>query len=118
MNLKKFKLIFVILSLVLASCASHVAVHPEPINIQSVIEPGDTVIVVTKDDQEVEFVVVEVTDESIVGENEKVLFTDITKLEEETVSAGENFLIITVITLGAAAQGAASGAAGAVGGMK
>ena len=55
--------------------------------------------IVTKDNEETEFVVVEVTDEAIVGENQKVLFTDIIKLQEQTVSAGENFGIITIITL-------------------
>jgi hypothetical protein len=105
--------IFLTLSLISASCASHTAVYPEPVNIQSVIKPGDTVKIVTKDNKETEFLVVEVTDEAIVGENETVLFADITKLEEETVSAGENFLIITIMTLGAAAEGAG----GAAGGM-
>jgi len=36
-------------------------------------------------------VVVEVTDEAIVGESETVLFTDITILRKQTVSAAENF---------------------------
>lgn len=105
--------IFLTLSLISASCASHTAVYPEPVNIQSVIKPGDKVRIVTKDNEETEFVVVEVTDEAIVGENVKVRFTNITKLEEETVSPGENFLVITIMTLEAGAQGIG----GAAGGM-
>ena len=111
--------IFLTISLISASCASHTAVYPEPVNIQSVIEPGDTVRIVTKDNEETEFVVIEVTEEAIVGESETVLFTDIVKLQEQTVSAGENFGIITIITLGIATGGAAGivgGAAGAVAG--
>ena len=103
--------IFLILCVIFASCASHTAVYPDPVNIQSVIKPGDTVKIVTKDNQETEFVVTEVTDEAIVGENQKILFTDITKFEQQTVSAGENFMIITLITLGVAAGAAFSGSA-------
>jgi hypothetical protein len=100
--------IFLTISLISASCASHTAVYPEPVNIQSVIMPGDTVKIVTKDNEETSFVVVEVTYEAIVGESETVLFTDITKLQEQTVSAGENFLIITIMTVGAGAAGGMS----------
>ncbi len=106
---KYFTLILLVFCLILTSCASHTAVYPDPVNIQSVIKPGDIVKIVTEDNQETEFVVTEVTDEAIVGENQKVLFTDITKLQEQTVSAGENFGIITIMTLGVAA-GAAAGA--------
>jgi hypothetical protein len=128
MTRKLLTAIFLTISLIFASCASHTAVYPEPVNIQSFIKPGDTVRVVTKDNQETEFVVTEVTDEAIIGENHKVLFTDITKLEEQTRSAGENFTTITIITLGFAAgavggfaavalAGSAAGAAGAEAGI-
>jgi len=55
--------------------------------------------IVTKDNEETSFVVVEVTDEAIVGESQTVLFTDITKLQKQTASAGEKILIISIITL-------------------
>ncbi len=100
---KYFALILIVFSFIIGSCASHVAVHPEPINIQSVIEPGDTVRIVTKDNQETEFVVTEVTDEYIIGENIKVPLKDIKGIEEETVSAGLKFLVITILIVGAAA---------------
>jgi len=97
-----FATIIVVFSLILASCASHTAVYPDPVNIQSVIQPGDTVKIVTKDNQETEFVVAEVTDEAIVGENIEVPLNDIMGMKQETVSAGENALIITILTLGVA----------------
>jgi len=96
---------FLIVAMIATSCASYVKVHPERINIQSVLKQGDTVKIVTKDNREIEFIVVEVSDEAIIGENETVLFTDISKLEEMSVSAGENVLIIIGFTAGAAAQG-------------
>ena len=73
-----FATILLVFSLILASCASHTAVYPDPVNIQSVIQPGDTVKIVTKDNQETEFVVAEVTDEAIVGENKGRLFSTTT----------------------------------------
>jgi hypothetical protein len=80
--------------LIFASCvASYTGVNTKTITIQSIIKPGDTVKIVTKDKEETSFVVVEVTDEAIVGESETVLFTDITKLQKQTVSGGENFWI-------------------------
>ena len=94
--------LFLTIFLISASCASHTAVYPEPVNIQSVIEPGDTVRIVTKDNQETEFVVTEVTDEDIIGENIRVPLNDITGMEEETVSAGKNALNIAILTLGVA----------------
>jgi hypothetical protein len=117
MTEKLLTAIFLTLSLISVSCASHTAVYPAPVNIQSVIKPGDTVKIVTKDNEETSFVVVEVTDEAIVGESETILFTDITKLQEQTVSAGKNFLIISIITLGVAAGAAAGATAGAAGGL-
>ena len=99
---KLLTVMFLTLSLISASCASHTAVYPDPVNIQSVIEPGDTVRIVTKDNEETEFVVVEVTDEAIIGENIRVPLNDITGMEEETVSAGKNALNIVILTLGVA----------------
>jgi len=106
---KLLTVMFLTLSLISASCASHTAVYPEPVNIQSVIEPGDTVRIVTKDNQETEFVVTEVTDEAIIGEKIRVPLNDVKGMEEETVSAGTNALNIAILTLGVAA--------GAVGGF-
>jgi len=101
----------IIFSLISASCASLRAVYPDPVNIQSIIEPGDKVKIVTIDNQEAEFEVVEVTDEYIIGGNIKVPHKDITGMKEETASAGENITKITIITIGAAA-GVIGGVAG------
>jgi len=102
---RELAVFFLMLAMIATSCASYVKVHSEPINIQSVVKKGDTVKIVTEDNKEIEFVVVEVSDEAIIGENEKVLFTDISNLEEMSVSAGENVLIIIGITTGAVVEG-------------
>lgn len=104
MTHKILTMMFPTLFLIIASCASHTAVYPDPVNIKSVIKPGDTVKVVTKDNQETEFVVTEVTDKAIIGENIKVPLNDITGMKQETVSARENLLIITIESLGYASR--------------
>jgi len=88
---------FLILTIIATSCTSYEKVRPERINTQTLLRKGDTVRIVTKDKREVEFVVVEVSDEAIIGENEKVLFTDIYLLEEKSGSAGETVLHIGYI---------------------
>jgi len=117
---KGLMLVFMVCNLITVSCASYVKVHPERINIQSLLRQGDTVKIVTKDNREIEFKVVEVSDEAIIGENETVLFTDISKLEEKGLSEqGKNALVITgkilLITLYVAAAGLGSMGSGGMG---
>jgi len=117
---KRLLLVFIIFNLITASCASYVKMHPERINIQSLLRQGDTVKIVTKDDREIEFIVVEVSDEAIIGENETVLFTDISKLEEKGLSEkGKNALVITgkilLISLYVAAAGLGGMGSGGMG---
>lgn len=107
--MRDFLSITVILCLLLASCASHTNVHPDPVNIQSVIQPGDKVKIVTIDNQEAEFEVTEVTDEYIIGESIKVSLEDITGMKEETASAGTNALLITIFTLSVGAAAVVGG---------
>ena len=116
MRAHRIALTLLVFCLILTSCASHTAVYPDPVNIQSVVKPGDIVKIVTEDNRESEFVVTEITDEAIVGENQKEQFTDIIKFEEQTVSAGANFGIITLGVAGGAAAGAVAGAAAVMGG--
>jgi len=84
-------LLFLISATVGISCTASYIVHPEPINIKTIIAPGDIVRVTTKDNRKVEFEVVEVTDEAIIGENESIHFTNISKLDKVPVSEITNF---------------------------
>ena len=102
---KLLTVMFLTLSLISVSCASRTLVNPEPVNIQSAIKEGDYVKIITKDNKKIDLIVVEVTDEAIVGESETVLFADITKLQEQTVRAGESIPIITIVPPGWAAEG-------------
>jgi len=97
-----------VFSLLAYSCApTYDPVYPEPVNIKSIITPGETVIITTKDEKVYEFEVVEITDDAIVGESEKVLFTDIHKLQEMTATSfnktGDNILLILEVVGGAGA---------------
>ncbi len=71
--------------------ASYVGIKNNPSSIQTLIEPGDKVKIITKDDEEISFVVVEVTDDAILGESDRVQFTNVGKLQKETVSGTANF---------------------------
>lgn len=73
------------------SCApTYAPVYPEPVNIKTIIKTGDTVKVTTKDNKEYEFIVVEITEDAIVGETEKLLFKDINKLQKMVATSGES----------------------------
>ncbi len=87
---KLFSLFIIIITFLAYSCATYHPVYPEPVNIKTIIKPGESVKITTKDEKVYEFEVVEITDDAIVGESDKVLFTDIHKLQEMTVTAGEN----------------------------
>ena len=106
-------------------CApTYQSVYPEPVNIKSIITPGESVRVTTKDGIVHEFVVTEITDEALVGESNKILFTDINQLQEMTVTAEEktnNAILaapLLLIFIGAAAAGAAAGSSGSCCGLK
>jgi len=71
--------------------------------------------ITTKDEKEYEFIVVEITDDAIIGETDKVLFTDIYKLQEMTVTSGENTAKGIAAAVFIIIYGAAAGAAGAAG---
>ncbi len=116
---KLFLLFIIIFTFLAYSCApTYTPVYPEPVNIKTIIKTGDTVKVTTKDNKEYEFIVVEITEDAIVGESEKVLFTEIDKLQELTLTSGENTArggaaTVLIILWGAGhALGAAAGAGG------
>lgn len=107
---KLFSLCIIIITFLAYSCApTYAPVYPEPVNIKTIIKTGDTVIVTTKDGNEYEFEVVEITDEAIVGESDKVLFTDMHKLQKMTITSNENsakaIIAVPLIIIFGAAQG-------------
>jgi hypothetical protein len=79
--------LILVICLLLASCTSYKVVQI-PENIESDIHEGDTVKIVTKDGRDLEFKVVSVTSEGVIGENQQVIrFSDVAKLEKREVSA-------------------------------
>jgi len=83
------------------------------------IKPGDNVKITTMDSNEHEFEVVDITNDAIVGENEKVFFTDIHKFQKMVETSGKRTGkviagTVFIIILGAAyvAAGVAGAAAG------
>jgi glucose dehydrogenase len=88
--------IVLVMCLLLASCTSYTVVQI-PDNIESEIHEGDTVKIVTKDGRDLEFKVVSVTSEGVIGENQQVIrFSDVAKLEKQEVSATKTAGLIVV----------------------
>ena len=76
-------LINALIVVLLTSCASYTYKEFAPLdNLQSTLIPGDTVRIVIKDGRDLEFTIEAVTSEEIVGDGQRVLFSDIAKLEE------------------------------------
>ncbi len=59
-------------------------VKPLPDFVNEAIQPGDNVIVTTKTGETIEFVVSEVTNEMLIGENYRVALADIDALEKKS----------------------------------
>ena len=87
------------LNFILISCASYTKLIPEPPNIQSSLEIGDTVKVLTKDGREIEFKITEISPDELIGENESVKFDEISQLELMTASAKDNTFEVGKYTL-------------------
>jgi hypothetical protein len=95
--------VVLIICLLVASCTSYKVV-PISDNIGSDIHEGDRVKIVTKDGRDLEFKVVSVTSEGVIGENQQVIrFSDVAKLEKEEVSAAKTAGLTGGIVLALAA---------------
>jgi uncharacterized ferredoxin-like protein len=69
-----------------------------PENIESDIHEGDTVKIVTKNGRDLQFTVVSVTSEGVIGENQQVIrFSDVAKLEKREVSAIKTAGLIVLV---------------------
>ena len=71
--------------------------------------------VTTKDGVVHKFVITEVTDETLVGESNRILFTEIDKLQEMTITSSEN-TTRALVTTGKIIMGVSAGAAQAAAG--
>jgi PDZ domain-containing secreted protein len=82
--------IFTTIIFLALSCApTYAPVYPEPVNIKTIIKPGDTVKVTTKDNIEYEFEVVNITEDSIIGKSVTLRFEDIDKYQKMVESSGK-----------------------------
>jgi len=78
-------LTIIAISFMFSSCATkYNYVYPDSLTIEMEIKPGDDVKITTIDAKEHEFEVVEITDDAIVGENQKVHFDDVLRIHEKT----------------------------------
>jgi len=90
---KLFLLFIITITFLAYSCGPrYEVVYPNSRFINALIKSGNTVIITTKDEKVYEFKVVEITDDAIVGETDKVLFTDIHNLQKKTANSFINTL--------------------------
>lgn len=87
------------LNFILLSCASYTKLIPEPPNIQSSLEIGNNVKILTKDGREIEFRITEIRSDELIGDNERVKFDEISQLELMTASAVDNTLEVASYSL-------------------
>ncbi len=100
---KKFISVVLIAAFMAMSCTSYKVVEPPGIeNIENRVKKGDTIRVVTTDGRDVKFKVTAVTSDAIVGENQRVLFSDIATLERQEVSTAKTVGLVGGILVGAA----------------
>ena len=92
---KKFISVMLIATLMAMSCTSYKVV--EPPGIENRVREGDTVRVVTTDGRDVKFKVTAITSDAIVGENQHILFSDITTLERQQISTAKTVGLVGII---------------------
>jgi hypothetical protein len=98
--LVKTKLIPTLLvAVMLVSCTSY-RVITLPNDIEAMLQKGDTVKVITKDGRELMFEVTDITPEAIISENQRVLFSDIARVEKRHISAGKTAALGAGILVG------------------
>jgi len=94
---KAFTLLIMITFLFSTSCTSMRVIESQPETIQSELKKGDVVRVVTEDGRDLNFKIVEIDTVAITGEDQKVLFSEITKLEIKQPDAGKTVISILLI---------------------
>ncbi len=72
-------------ALMMVSCTSFKVVKPD--DIQAGLKAGDTVKIITKDGRTLELTIVTITPEALVGDDQRVEFADIRRLEKREISA-------------------------------
>lgn len=87
--LKKFVAVTLILSM--SACTSMRPIDKTAVSTN--IEAGDSVKIVTKDEREVEFKVIEVSDTSIIGETESVPKDEIASIKKKKIDPGKTAVV-------------------------
>ena len=87
--LKKFVAVTLILSM--SACTSMKPIDKAAVNTD--IEAGDNVRIVTRDDRQVEFKVVDISDTSIIGQTESVPKDEIASIKKKKVDPGKTAVV-------------------------
>lgn len=110
--------VVLICAVVLVSCTSMRVVRPD--ELQTGLKAGDTVKIITKDGRTLELTIVTITPEALVGQDQRVEFADIGRLEKREISTGKTVglvagiaAVVALVLLVAAAAAAGPGFAAA-----
>ncbi len=79
--------VVLICAVMLVSCTSFKVVKPD--DFQAGLKAGDTVKIITKDGRTLELTIVTITPEALVGQDQRVEFADIGRLEKREISTGK-----------------------------
>lgn len=96
-------LVFILCMSLASGCTTFKSLAPaDAQSAQSLIKPGDEIRLTTKDGKVREFTLKEVTARQLVGQNESVNLTEISKIERREFSTGKTvtLAIASVIILG------------------
>jgi len=103
--------VFVMITAVVSCSPKYMPVYSGPKTIQLKLGKGDRVKIVTKDQREFELTVLEIGSDSIIGDSEKVHFSDISSLELMIKDSGEatadllGLILVSIIIGGLSAAG-------------
>jgi hypothetical protein len=100
--------VLVLIILIASGCTSLRPLPDEKNALEHAVKPGDKVYVITRDGQEMEFLVTQIANERIEGPRQGVAVDDIAKIERREISVWKTATLIAFIALlifGAAAGG-------------
>ena len=89
---KKLISVILIVAFTAVSCTSYKVVKPP--GIENRVKAGDMIRVVTTDGRDVKFKVTAVTSDTIVGENQRVLLSDIATLEKLQIDNAKTAVVV------------------------
>jgi len=92
---KFFKgVVLLLITSLLSACMVNQPIPPYADTIKNTVTPGTSVRVVTRDSLQRAFVVREVTDDGLVGDDDNIAYPDIKSIESQKIDAGKTGMFV------------------------